>query len=573
LSDERPDALLKSALEKIVYFEARAASLSSDLSTAKGELERLRTELSVAAQKEIELRREVAELEVRLAREHAEREQQARAMEALRAERATLVGRIIEASRIHDAERTSEPESLFDLAGFMSELRSEAFRHARVPAAVAPVTELVAAQVPAPQVAASVPATVALAQASLPSAAVQVTAPAVRPTSTVAHAQQFAAQGRLTVTEEELLSLSGATFTGRTEETLFGFSVRELSAPDASSRLRAAERLKALAHPAAAPALAAALNAEGEPRVLVALLDAFAGLAKAEGTPLVQRHLTSVNPDVRVAALKALLRLSPVDAIPQLSAALKDPDRAVRRRASLLALNVGGEAALDLGEQALQDADADVRALGALVLGAAAGERSRQLLLRALADRDEKVRKAAAQGLSRILGEDVSAVVGLDEAQRRRELRRISGLPERPVRAPLQPPAPPALAPGFSPAPVAAVAPVAPPIEPPAAVVAAPSVSAPEVRPEPVAASPVTVHVAPSVAAAALRPPAAPAAPHVTEADCEAVLSEVRMAIRGKLPADIARGTGLPPDVVSEACDLLVARGHAIRRGLKVFVA
>lgn len=553
MSDERPDALLKSALEKIVYFEARAASLSSDLSTAKGELERLRTELTVAAQREIELRREVAELEVRLAREHAEREQQARAIEALRAERGTLVGRIIEASRIHDAERTAEPESLFDLAGFMSELRSEAVRHARSPVAAAPLTETVAAQ--------------ATAQQAAMQASVQLSAAAPRPTSTVAHAQQFAAQGRLTVTEEEVLSLSGATFTGRTEETLFGFSVRELSAPDAPSRLRAAERLKALAHPAAAPALAAALNAEGEPRVLVALLDAFAGLAKAEGTPLVQRHLSSANPDVRVAALKALLRLSPVDAIPQLSAALKDPDRAVRRRASLLALNVGGDAALELGEQALQDVDADVRALGALVLGAAAGERSRQLLLRALGDRDEKVRKAAAQGLSRILGEDVSAVVGLDEAQRRRELRRISSLPERPVRAPLQP------------APAAVAVPPAAPVEAPAPVaqvVASPSVSAPAVRPQPesmaLAPAPV-VHVAPSVAAAALRPPAAPAAPHVTEADCEAVLSEVRMAIRGKLPADIARGTGLPPGVVSEACDLLVARGHALRRGLKVFVA
>ncbi len=553
MSDERPDALLKSALEKIVYFEARSASLSSDLSTAKGELERLRSELAVAAQREIELRREVAELEVHLTREHAEREQQARAMEALRAERGTLVGRIIEASRIHDAERTAEPDSLFDLAGFMSELRSEVVRHARTPAV--PVTE-----------------TAVAVQAAVP-----LSAPAPRPTSTMAHAQQFAAQGRLTVTEEEVLSLSGATFTGRTEETLFGFSVRELSAPDAPSRLRAAERLKALAHPAAAPALAAALNAEGEPRVLVALLDAFAGLAKAEGTPLVQRHLTSANPDVRVAALKALLRLAPVDAIPQLSAALKDPDRAVRRRASLLALNVGGDAALELGEQALQDADADVRALGALVLGAAAGERSRQLMLRALGDRDEKVRKAAAQGLSRILGEDVSAVVGLDEAQRRRELRRISSLPERPVRAALQPAAP-AVAPAApAPAPVAAAVPVAAPVEPPAPVAqvaAAPSMSAPAVRPQGALETHAPVmHVAPSVAAAALRPPAAPAAPHVTEADCEAVLSEVRMAIRGKLPADIARGTGLPPEVVSEACDLLVARGHALRRGLKVFVA
>ncbi|MBM4381622.1 MAG: hypothetical protein FJ086_20335 [Deltaproteobacteria bacterium] len=70
----------------------------------------------------------------------------------------------------------------------------------------------------------------------------------------------------------------------------------------------------------------------------------------------------------------------------------------------------------------------------------------------------------------------------------------------------------------------------------------------------------------------ALVPPP-PAAPYITEAICEQVLGDVRVSIRGKLPEDISRGTGLQLEQVAEAVDLLVARGHAVRRGLKVFVA
>ena len=89
----------------------------------------------------------------------------------------------------------------------------------------------------------------------------------------------------------------------------------------------------------------------------------------------------------------------------------------------------------DRGEllPAIADAVPDVRALGALVLAASSGEKARQLLVRALRDSDNKVRKAAAQSLSRIVGEDVSSMVELDDAQRRREIRRISSLPSRPV--------------------------------------------------------------------------------------------------------------------------------------------
>ena len=146
------------------------------------------------------------------------------------------------------------------------------------------------------------------------------------------------------------------------------------------SRLRAAERLKALGHEAAAPAVAAALHAETESSVQVALLNALATLAKVEAVPVVAPLLTSAVPEVRVAALKALLSLDPSQAAPHLSAAMKDPNRAVRRRASLLALGLSGPEALVLGADGIRDSDADVRAVAALVLAASGAEKAKHLL-------------------------------------------------------------------------------------------------------------------------------------------------------------------------------------------------
>ncbi len=124
MSDERPDALLKSALEKIVWFEARSSQVSNDLAQTRGEGDRLKVELTHAAQREIELRRVVAELEVRLQRAHSEREESARAVEALKRERTELIGKMLEASRIHGAGTEEEFDTL-DLASFISQLRSE----------------------------------------------------------------------------------------------------------------------------------------------------------------------------------------------------------------------------------------------------------------------------------------------------------------------------------------------------------------------------------------------------------------------------------------------------------------
>lgn len=535
MSDETPESLLKSALEKIVYFEARSAQLSNDLERARAEVERLKGELGQAAQREIELRRVIAELEVRAARAHAEREEAVRVAEALRRERADLVGKMLEASRIHGSGQDGED---FDLAQFIATLRSEV---------------LLARDGPV----------LASAPAAEPGA--------TRPTSVTEAAQALAAQGRLAVTAKDLETLAGTTeFPGKSEETLFGFSVRELSSPDAAARARAAERLKALAHPAAAPALATALHAETEPSVQVALLSAFSSLAKAEGVAVVKPLLSSRAPEVRIAALKALLALDAAQAGPHLAAAMSDPDKAVRRRASLLALGLEGRAALELGTRAIRDADPDVRALAALVLGASQADAARPLLLDAMRDEDVRVRRSASQALSRLLGRDVTELVELDDAQRRRELRRLAHVPAAKVHLPahraavashagLREVAAPTG--GERVAPRAAVS--------PGAVVA----------PPPVASSPVRTAVAAVASGARARASVA-----VLEVDdgaskappaalSDGIVRELRAAIRGKPLHELASALGASMDDTMRACTALLQQGQVVRRGHKYFVA
>lgn len=608
MSDERPESLLKSALEKIVYFEARSTQLSNDLELTRAEVERLKGELGHAAQREIELRRVIAELEVRATRAHAEREETARLAEALRRERADLVGKMLDASRIHGSDQGPQD---FDLAQFIATLRSEVLltRNGPVMASATALDE----------------------SRALPDAL---------PTSVTAAAHELSAQGRLAVSAKDLETLSGAqAFPGRSEETLFGFSVRELSAPDAPARARAAERLKALGHPAAAPALATALHAETEPSVQVALLSAFSSMAKAEGVAVVQPLLTSRAPDVRIAALKALLSLDAGRAGPHLAAAMSDPDKAVRRRASLLALGLEGAEALELGTQAIHDADADVRALAALVLGASQADAARTLLLDAMRDQDLRVRRSASQALSRLLGRDVTGLVGLDDAQRRREVRRLAHVPaakvdvkahraataraavgshvaaSKSVRAGL------AAGSAVAGAPHAQVAPGAPatvissaaaraeagtPVERSAVaasfVATEPHAPAANARHESVAsavaspgrgavsavspAQPVEVAVASpgrravATAASAVAPARARAAVAVLEVEdvtspglSDGIVRELRAAIRGKPLSELASALGASMDDTMRACSALLQQGQVVRRGLKYFVA
>ena len=494
MSDERPEALLKSALEKIIYFEARSEQLSGDLRQSREEAERLRRDLAAAAEREISVRAQLAEVEVRAARFQQDRDEQARLNDGLRRERKELIGKLIDASRLQAVEGQAPEEAGgpgLDLASFIAELRGE----------VLGLREVMPATSPAPALALA-PAGASMAR----------------------HAERFQAQGRLEVSASELWTLAREP---QAEETLFGFSVRELCSPQPSARVRAAGRLCSMANRAAAPALAGALQVEAEGPVLVALLEAFAPLAGPEGAAVVVPHLRSPAADVRISALRALLKLDPGQAAPHLSAAMKDPDPAVRRRASLLALGLSGEEALRLGEEAGRDAEPKVRALGALALGAAGGPRARASLTGLLHDADASVRQAASRSLSSILGTDVSAVVPLDDARRRREIRRLAALPDNPVTAP----------------------PAAPRARPPAP---------PEVPPPP------------ARAAAPRAPP--PASPGADEALCAAVLAELRSSIRGRGLPDLARALGVPEARAEEACALASARGQAVRRGLKYFV-
>ncbi len=497
------DSLLKSALEKIVYFEARVDQLNNDGVSVKSALERSQVDLSQASQREIELRRVVAELEVRVTRAHAEKEDLARVVDALKRERAELIQKMLDASRIHQAGAPSELDD-FDLAQFISTLRQEVVHPGQTRAVAMPV--IVKASAPLNP----------LADPSLTAAAA-----GAQPETPVENmARQLDASGRLRVSSADVQALTGSTpFAGITDETLFGFSVRELSALDDGSRIRAAERLTALGHAAAAPALAAALNVEHVASVQTALLAALASVAKKEALPVVMPHLTSSYSDVRIAALKALLALDVSQAGPHISAAMKDPDRAVRRRASLLALSLTGAQAFELGQLAMSDQDADVRALAALVLGASGAEAARPLLLAAMKDRDEKVRRSASQAWSRHLGTDVTAVVRLDEAQRRREVRRIASLPVGPRAAETR------------------------------AVVVAPVVQKTE-----------------QLVARRAEPK------HDQQLVKSKIVAELRAAIRGKPLDDLAHAVGLSARETEAVVEELVMQGAAVRRGAKVYV-
>ena len=495
--DERPDALLKSALEKIVYFEARSDQLNNDLERARADTDRLRVELASAGQREIELRRLVAELEVRVSRAHHEREETARVSDALRRERAELVGKMLDASRIHG--NGEMPADTIDLASFIADLRSEVLHLPLRPGEVARL---------------SAPAAVVAPVVVPPAPPVQ--------SGITRMANELRAQGRLDVSRAQLSDLSnGRPFAGHTEETLFGFSVRELSAPDPSARVRAAERLKALGHSAAAPAIAAALHAETDEKVLVALLSTFATYAHAEGVPVVAPLLSAHSPEVRIAALKALLVLDPAGSGPHLSAAVKDPDRAVRRRASLLALTLTGTEALRLGEESIRDVDPEVRSLAALVLGASgSAEAARPMLITAMRDPEVKVRTAAAQSLSRLLGQDITSMVSLDDAVRRREVRKLATATSHPVMA-------------------------------------------------------MATQKMVSRVAVVERVVRAAVAPVALEDDLlrDNVMFELRSAIRGRQLNEVAVALGVPVEHAQRVCASLESQRQVVRRGGKYFVA
>ena len=570
MSDGRAEALLRSALEKIVYFEARSETLQADAATLRAEADALRADLATSSQREVELRRRVAELEVELGRAHRERAEAARVLEAMRAERAGLMGKVLEAARIQGPSDTVQD---FDLAGFIADLRAEALA-LRGPAFEAPPMDArsgpaVALSTPAGAPTSARPSPGSVGQGDLPrepprSAPAQesVSAPASARAAVLAvtrEAERLFEQGRLAVPPSPRLG----------EESLFGFSIRELSSPDPSARCRAAERLRTLGDRAAAPALAVALHAEREDTVLVALLEAFRALATREGAAVVEPLLGASEATVRIAALRAITHLDPDAAPAHLSRAAHDPDASVRRRTALLAVSLGPERMLELERHVARDPDPEVRRLAVLAAGAAGGEQARPRLLGALEDPDLGVRRAAARSLTGLLGVDVGHVATLSDEERRREVRRLATLAPVPLSNRVRPLTSPALAPSprHDPMPEAAdgweAAPGAPRVESEAVEMPLVAAHATEAPPPPARIevrlpSPGREHGA---------------GLHADEALCLQIASELRTSMRGRTVVDLAAQLGVTDERVIEAAALLTARGQVVRRGAKLFVA
>ncbi len=601
MSDGRAEALLRSALEKIVYFEARSETLQADAATLRSEADALRADLASASQREVELRRRVAELEVELGRAHRDREEAARVLDAMRAERAGLMGKVLEAARIQGNETGLD----FDLAGFISDLRAEAIA-LRPPAlevaprrleaspasalldpvrAEAPALETVAVHSDVARNGLSAPGATSVPgipprpslRPSSPSGGPPPRGPPVGeppapgtsgrerpsfgsepPLSSAAtllavtrEAERLFEQGRLAVPPNPRLG----------EESLFGFSIRELSSPDPSARSRAAERLRTLGDRAASPALAVALHAERDDTVLVTLLEAFRALASREGTAVVEPLLSAPEPAVRIAALRAITHLDPDSAPAHLSRAAHDPDASVRRRTALLAVSLGPERMLELERQVSRDPDPEVRRLAVLAAGAAGGDQARSRLLGALEDSDLGVRRAAARSLSGLLGMDVGHVATLSDEERRREVRRLATVPPVPLSQRVRPLGLPTRAPP-RPEPEPAAREPAPELELAAEVEAtAVAVVAPGHAPIEVALPPPPPR---EHGAAGL---------HADEALCLQITSELRTSMRGRTVPDLAAELGVTHERVIEAAALLTARGQVVRRGAKLFVA
>jgi len=380
---EKPELLLKSALEKIVYFEARQEQLLADSKRATVEAQTLRQQLESAQKREVELSKKLAEMELRLRHVQAERDETIEKMETLRRERTEWVGKILEAAQIQNPQETSQ--DTFDLAHFIALLRGELLNIQNNPQAAG--------------------------------------APTLAAQSTETLGASFAKQGRLDVSVKEQQALQAGE--KPLADTVLELGLRELSSADAHTRLKTAIRLKSLGRASAAPALGQAIHVETDTEVLIALLDAFSAFAKTEGVPFVAPHANSPNPKLRLAAIRALIRMDAHAATPQLLAALGDADAGIRRRATLWLMGLSPEETLRLGSVAFEDENPDVRAVATYVLSISQQEAAKPRLLRALNDESLKVRTAAAKALSKYSSAQWTLLPSLEQAERQRALRRL----------------------------------------------------------------------------------------------------------------------------------------------------
>jgi HEAT repeat protein len=517
-----PEGLLRSALEKIVFFECRVSQLEAELGAAKAAADRARGDVAGVRRREVELEQALAG--ERGARADAER----RASEAedrvrlLEVERERLLGGLVERARLEGAPGSSgapaPDEGQADLAGFIAELRAEiealrAFKASAVAAGLGPD-----GAAPAPERRAPEP-----------------------PPSVAELGGRFETQGRVGVSPGDRARLAALLAT-RADRALYERSMDDLSAAEAGKRLRAVRALEALGSRASAPLLASALSREPDAEVKSALLAALAGFKEPFAADLADRELADPRPAVRVAALEALAAVGDGRAQARLGAALADGSPVVRRRAALLLGFTSGDRAVDALAVALCDADRGVARAAAAALSGRPSARAQAALARGLEHPDLSVRRAAATALGRLAGEVVEAdgTASSRRASSRRIAERLASMDGEELRDAVLRSAEPAKA-------------------------AAGRVTAATARPTAAPHATATSTRA-AVAVLAAAPSAAP--------DLEPrVLAELRAALRGATEGALASALGAPAPRVEAALAALVARGAVERRGTRWFVS
>jgi HEAT repeat protein len=411
-----PEALLRSALEKIVFFECRVSQLESELAAARTTAERARGDASGGRRREVELEQALAGergQRAEVERRAAEAEERIRLLET---ERERLLGGLVERARVSGApESSGEPApdgGQADLAGFIAELRAEieALRTFKIAAVAAGFHD-----------------------GAAPPAA---RAPG-REHATVAElGGRFDAAGRVGLGSADAARMKELLAT-RADRALYERSMDDLSAPDAGRRLRAVRALEALGSRAAAPLLAAALGREPEAEVKAALLSALARFKEPFAADLAAREMQDGRPAVRIAALEALAAVAGRDADEKLSGALSDESPLVRRRAALLLGFTAGDRAEEALAIAVCDPDRGVARAAAAALSGRPSARAQGALARGLEHGDPSVRRAAAAALGRLSGEiiDAEGSVSARRAGSRRIAEKLASMDGEQLRA------------------------------------------------------------------------------------------------------------------------------------------
>jgi HEAT repeat protein len=456
-----PEGLLRSALEKIVFFECRVSQLESELAASRDAAARARADAAKAERRALQLEQAIASEKGARADADRRADELHDRVRLLEAERERLLGGLVDRARLSGAGGSSgEPppeEGGADLAGFIAELRAEietlrAFRaeveaagfdpgasarttddtrvtEAALPARSAPP----ARELPGPARGEEEARSPEVREAPAP----QRTAPRHAEHETLASlATRYELSGRVGLTSRDSDRMKDQLAT-RADRALYERSMDDLTSPDPGRRVRAVRALEVLGSRASAPIMAAALGREESAEVKIALLATLARFGEPFAADLAERELADPRPPVRVAALEALASVAAGAAEARLAAALSDESPLVRRRAALLLGLQPGARAEEALAIALADADRGVARAAAVALSGRPSARAQGTLARGLEHPDASVRRAAGLALSRISGEpvDADAPATARRAASRRIAERLAGMDGEELRA------------------------------------------------------------------------------------------------------------------------------------------